>query len=410
MKYLFSVGLGFIFSFSSYGQKSALSLAEILSLSLEKNPSVKASRLETERQIALRGTSIDLPKTEVSLMMGQYNSIERGDNNLTVSQNIPFPTIFGKQSSLNKELVATSKVHEKMTRNDLAFKVTQVFNQLLYLKQRNNLLKKQDSLLRDVLRIADVQYRTGEGTLLSKISAETQMLENENFARRNEADMQIALNQLRSLSQTPELEDVVGNFESYSGDPVDATITETNPSLKYSAQQIEVAKKQKKVERARSLPDLTFGFFTQTLIGYQQISGGEQYFGRGKRFNGFQLGVSIPLWAGPHISRAKAASLTTEIREKENQALVLEVNQRYLQAVQELEQNKNTVEYYRMSALKTSALLVKQSRQSFQSGELDLSALLFNLRQALSIEEGYLSALRQFNESFITLEYLNGKY
>ena len=156
------------------------------------------------------------------------------------------------------------------------------------------------------------------------------------------------------------------------------------------------------------LPDLRFGYFNQTLVGFQNVNGQEIYYGSDKRFQGFQLGLSFPLLFVPHSARVKAADIATQGAEKQAASTSLMIAQQYSQTVQELDKNRNSLQYLRATALVTSDLISQQSKKSFESGELDYTTLLLNLRQALSSREQYLLTLYQYNSSMITLQYLNG--
>ncbi len=392
-----------------YAQDTKPSLTESITWAIEKNPSVQASLLDTERQTTLKGTSADIPKTDISLLHGQYNSFQKNDNNIAISQSIPFPTTFTAAGALNRELIKSFVLKESITKNEITYQVKQVFNQLLYLKSRQRTLLQQDSLLNDLSRAAALQYKTGEGTLLTSMLAETQGLEMKNQYARNQADIQITLNHLQLLCQSPGITDVEGDLESFINESgIDTTFLSENPMLAYGKQQVEVASRQKKVETSRLLPDLKLGYFTQTLIGTQNLNGQDQYFGSDYWFQGFQVGISLPLWFVPHTSRIKAADLSIKVARKNQDANELRLSQQYNQAIREAVKNRTSVAYYIDKALPTANLITRQSRKAFESGELDFTTLLLNLRQALSIHEGYLTSLQQYNQSIITLQYLNG--
>lgn len=397
----------------AFSQQAPITVKDAIELAIEKNPGVQAAKLETSRQRALKPTAFELPKTDITLMYGQYNSIQKDDNNLTIVQGIPFPTLFWKQHGLNKALTASAILKENINKHEITFQVKQLFNQLLYLKQQHELLVQQDSLLNDLARIANLQYKTGEGTLLAKTAAETQLFEVQNLRGRNRADIRIAFSHLQLLCQSNTITEVAGSLENFATmDEIqypDSTDLSKNPSLAFSKQLTEVSNWQRKVEVARIMPDLRVGYFNQTLIGTQNINGRDQYFGSAKRFQGFQAGISFPLWFAPHTARIKAASLATEVAKKQSEAISLSITQQYNQTLQELTKNKISLEYYRSSALKTADLLEHQSRLAFKSGEIDYTSLLLNLRQVLAIREGYLLALQQYNQSIITIDYLKGE-
>lgn len=390
-------------------QTAKPTLSEAVRIALERSPGAEAMKLETEKQDALKSTSVDIPKTDIYLMSGQYNSLVKTDNNISINQTIPFPTVFVKHTALNKELLRSNQLKEQVTKNDIAYEVRQVFNKLLYHKARHALLLRQDSLLQDLLRAASLQYKTGEGTLLSQTLAETQHLEMKDQLLRNQADIRIALNHLQAVCQAPEITDIDGDLEGLSSSAiVDSISILESPLVAFDKQQIRVGYQQQKLEAARAFPDLHFGYFNQTLIGTQNINGQERYFGSDKRFQGFQAGLSIPLWISPFSARIKAAKLNTRALEKQQQYNEIRITQQYHEAMQEVEKNRHSLAYYKGSALKTSDLLMTQSRRSFETGEVDYAFLLLSLRQALAIRESYLSVLHQYNMSIIFVQYLSG--
>jgi heavy metal efflux system protein len=383
-------------------------LPEAIQMALEKNPAVQAAAFETERQAALKPTAFEIPKTDVSLIYGQYNSVN-DDNNITITQGIPFPGVFARLSSLNRELLKSSQLREAITQNELIFQVKTTYNELLYLKEIQQKLLQYDSLMSDLLRVAELQFRTGEGTLLTKTLTETQLADIKNQRSRNAEEIRIAIDHLRLLCQSSQINDVQGELENFTTETgVDSVISAQNPTLVFGKQQIEIALQQKKFEVSRTLPDLMIGYFNQSLIGYQNVNGQDQYYGSDKRFQGIHVGLSIPLWVGPHTARAKAAGLAIKTAQKQQEEKELIITQQYNQAYGELIKNRNSLNYYRTSALATADLLTRQSRKAFNSGELDYTSLLIHLRQALNIREGYLEALYQYNQSMITIHYLNG--
>jgi len=409
MKYLISAFLTLAATSLGWAQEPATSVNDAVALALEKNPTVQAAALETSRQMALKKTSFDMPKTDVSLLYGQYNSIQKNDNNITAVQSLPFPTVFTRQNSLGKSLIASAMLKEDIVRNELTLQVKQTFNQILYLKEKYKTLLRQDSLLTDLAKAASLQYATGEGTLINKTSAETHLMEIKELLIRNQAYIQNAIHQLQLICQSENIQDVEGDLESFASiDPIDSVHLEQNPLIVFSKQQIELAQWQRKVEGARILPDLKVGYFSQTLIGTQNVNGQDQYFGSDKRFQGFQAGVSIPLWYGAHNARIKAASLAGDAARKQEEATQLSVLQLAQRAQQDLTLNKNSLKYYRESALPMADLITHQSQVAFKSGVMDYSTLLLNLKQALTIRENYLTALFQYNDSVINLHYLNG--
>jgi cobalt-zinc-cadmium resistance protein CzcA len=394
---------------TSNAQAQHPTLDEAIGMALERNPGIQFATLETQRQIALKGASVDLPKTNLVLLAGQYNSIQKDDRSINISQRIPFPAVFATTNTLNKALTTAARLKEVVAVNELTFQVKQVFNQLLYLEAWKQLLHKEDSILTHLARATDIQYKTGEGTLLTKTLVETQLAEVKNQMARNAYDVQTALNHLQLLCQSNSLTGVTGTLESFAPlAHLDTADVANNPGLALGDQQVVVARQEKKVAGARIWPDLHVGYFNQSMIGFQNVNGQEQYFGSDKRFQGFEFGISLPLWAFPHTSRVKAAELSIQAAQKQQENNHLLMRQQYNQALQEVIKNKISLDYYRSTALKTATMLTRQSLAAFNNGEIDYTTLLTNSQQSLKIREGYLNALLQYNQSVVNMQYLGG--
>ena len=70
--------------------------------------------------------------------------------------------------------------------------------------------------------------------------------------------------------------DVEGDLENLITEADVNSVISAKIPLAFGQQQIEVALQQKKFEVSRTLPDLTIGYFNQTLIGYQNVNGQDQ--------------------------------------------------------------------------------------------------------------------------------------
>lgn len=377
---------------------------------LENNAGLRAAGYEIDYAKALKRTSTDIGKTNISLMHGQYNSLNT-DNNITINQGIPFPTVFSSQAKLNRALVKGSTLKQEVTRNELISQVKSAYYHWQYLQAMQQLLQSQDSIYSTFLKAAELRLKTGETNLLEKTTAETRLVEVKNLLAQNASDLSIYQLQLQALvngktdmqlnrESLPKLELAFATDSSASGQ---------NPALAYLKQQIEISNRQQKLEAAKVLPDFNVGYFNQSLIGYQNVNGTDQYFDASKRFTGFQVGISLPLWFVPQAAKVKAADINREVVQSNYEQYQVSIQARYRQAVYDYLKNRNTIAYYESSALPNAALLIKQADTAFKSGEIAYVEYLQALRNALSIRENYLLALNQYNQSIITLEFLTGK-
>lgn len=388
-------------------QSDRLTIEQAIDVALKNNSGIRAAAYEVESQKQLKKTSFDLPKTSVALMYGQYNSYSN-DNNISISQTIPL-TALGSQGSLNRSLIASAQLKKATTENELVYQVKQVFYQIAFLQARNSLLIQQDSIYEGFLKAASFRYKTGEANLLEQTTAETQRNEVKNQIRQNEASITVQRTQLRTLLNTETLPEIAeSNLRElqFNATP-DTTALAANPSLAFMRQQVQVAQSQKKVEAAKFAPDLLVGFFTQTLTGAVNPENGALAT-TSDRFIGFQLGISIPLWFAPHQGRVKAASFNQQAAQSNYQYYQTTLLGQLQQAAQQYAKNKSSLEYYRSSAIPNAELILKQSQIAFRGGEIGYAEYLLGVRNAISIKEGYLQTLNDFNQSIIYIEFLSG--
>jgi cobalt-zinc-cadmium resistance protein CzcA len=383
-----------------------LTLDQAIQAALKNNVSIKAAQYDVQSQQSLKGTAFDLPKTNVSLLYGQYNSYAKSDNNVTVTQNIPF-TVFGSQGKLNRANIAASELKQAVAENELIYQLKQVYLQLTYARARQTLLIQQDSIYEGFLKSAVVRYKTGESNLLEQTTAETQRNEVKNQLRQNEAEIYGLRTQLRTLINSRSLPDTGNELAEFDHDIADSLLAPGNPTLGYLNQQIEVAESQKRLEAARFAPEILIGGFSQTLAGVEHIESGTLA-SNSERFTGFQLGLSIPLWFAPYRSRVRAAEFSSKAAEHTYAYYAQTLEAQQQQAIMQYQVATNSLAYYRSSALPNADLILKQSQAAFRGGEIGYAEYLMGLRNAIAIKENYLTTLRDYNQSIIYIEYLSG--
>src|SRR6187431_2100836 len=98
-----------------------LTIENALAIALKNNAGVKASLYDLESSKALKKTYGDIGKTNVMGMFGQYNSSAKEDNNVTISQAIPFPTVFTAGAALGKATITRSEIRVAAVENELAY-------------------------------------------------------------------------------------------------------------------------------------------------------------------------------------------------------------------------------------------------------------------------------------------------
>jgi cobalt-zinc-cadmium resistance protein CzcA len=383
-----------------------LTIEQVIELARRNNAQIISANYYAQASQALKKTSFNLPKTDVSMLFGQYNSFARNDNNLTITQSIPF-SVFGSQGSLNKAVALSSQMKSEVTENEIVYRVKQVYFQLAFQKQMAELLAKNDSIYEGFYKSSSLRYQTGESNLLEKITAETQRNEVKIQMRQNERLVDQLDSQLKMLAGLDEEGDFSVSSLAAISTSLDTSLILRNPSLKLAQQQVEVATREKSFEASKLAPDLIVGFFTQTLIGNPYDESG-RLATSGNRFTGFQVGVALPLWFAPHTARIKAASLNKLAAQNNLEFSKRSASTQLQQARKQMETHQQTLAYYTTTALPDAELILKQAHAAFSQGEIGYTEFLLGIRNATSIREAYLRALNDYNQNIIYIQFLLG--
>lgn len=386
-----------------------LTESDAIQIALQNNQLIKSAEYEVDYFKQMKKTGSELGKLNAVWMRGQYNTIEK-DNNITLTQTIPFPGTISATLRLGEEHILGADKNLQVAKNNQVFAVKTTYERLLYQRAVWELLLSQDSLYTDFARASAIRYKTGESNLLEMTTAETQLQEIKNSIRLSEADIYMSQKQLQVLLKFDRPVDISGSLSKRVLSTDTTTALEANPQIQLANQQVKINQQLKRVEHSRLLPDFSIGYFNQTLIGYQNTTGSDVFYDKDNRFSGFTAGIQIPLWFAPQAARAKAASHLEEASRQSADYVYNSVSSEYEQALRDLDKNQASLLYYETSALKNANLILSQARKAYQGGEIGYVEYLQSLRNALAIKSNYLQALHQFNLSVIRVEFLTGQY
>lgn len=391
-------------------QPVKIDVSKAIQLALDSNLAIRSSALSVGAQKAMKGSAWDIPKTSIELQYGQFNSYSK-DNSFTLSQSFAFPTVYINQHKLANANIKSSEWQLKQSQLDIATQVKQVYWQLAYLQSKYKLLVYQDSLFSGFLRATELRAKTGETNQLEMISARSQSLEVKNQLQQTRVDLSIFNQKLQTL--------INSSAEIYTADtvlkrltfsiPPDSFAIENNPSAGYMQQQVEVARLEKKVERSHLMPEFTIGYFSQTMQGTQEVNGIPRTFGMGDRFSGIQAGITIPLWFVPHTAKVKAAKIKQQVAQTNAAYYSQSLTGNYKALLNEYSKYSLSVDYYEKQAVPEARLIIEQATRSYKAGAIDYLDYILTLNRALSIEQNYLDALNNFNQTVISLEFITGK-
>jgi heavy metal efflux system protein len=391
-------------------QVKVINLHDAIQIALDSNPSVKSAAYAINEKKALKGAAFDLPKTVIDGEYGRINSYSN-DNSISVSQSFAFPSVYFNRYKLANANIESSKWKYKVSQLEIATQVKQVYWQYVFLAAKQKLLAYQDSLYSGFLRAAELRAKAGETNKLEMIMARSHSLEIRNKLYQVTADVGIYSRKLMVLLNSRSLlipsETALRRIDfEFSTDTASVRL---NPNVGYIQQQVEVSQIEKKLERSQSLPDINIGYFSQTMIGTQEVQSVPRTFGQGFRFTGIQAGISIPIWFPPYASRAKAARIHEEIARSDAEYYTKSIDGNLRTLIDEYHKFSASAEYYEKEALPEADLIIGHAIMSYKSGALDYIEYVLSVSRAIDTKQSCLDALNNCNQTIISIDYITGK-
>ena len=399
----------FIIAIPKYAQAQtpkSLNLQTAIEFGLSSNLNVQSSGLDVKMQQQLRGTAYDIAKTQINGTFGQINTVAQ-DKNLSISQTFS-PFQYGAAKKLLNENITASQLRLNSAKQDITYSIRQSWNTILYYSEMNKMLQKQNALMQKFVRSASLKYETGESNSLEKITAVSKQQELEQQIKQNEALLKSEKYKISALLNLDA--DFTVTDTSFTALPtlelLDAERVKQNASVQVASQNVAVAKANNRVAKSVLWPDLTAGYFVQSFKGNQEVNGQTVYYNGTPRFNGFTVGISLPVFAGSTISRSKAAKINIEIQQKNADYLSLQLQSQYKQETEQLATYESVLAYYKNTALPNAETIAKYATKAYQNGDISYVEYVQVLETALDIRTNYISALNNYNTTVINLQYL----
>ena len=396
-----------LLGFSANAQETQkMDLKQAIEKGASNNQSIQSSTLDVTMQQQLRGTAYDIAKTQINGTFGQINTAAQ-DKNFSISQTFS-PFQYGAAKKLLNENITASQLRLSSNKQDITYSIRQSWNTILYYSEMNKMLQKQNALMQKFVRSASLKYETGESNSLEKITAVSKQQELEQQIKQNEALLKSEKYKISALLNLDTDFNVADT--SFTALPtlelLDAARVKQNASVQVASQNVAVAKANNRVAKSVLWPDLTAGYFIQSFKGNQEINGQTVYYNGTPRFNGFTVGIALPIFAGSTIARSKASKINIEIQQKNADYLCVQLQSQYRQETEQLTTYESVLAYYKNTALPNAEKIAKNATKAYQNGDISYVEYVQVLQTALDIRTNYISALNNYNTTVINLQYL----
>jgi cobalt-zinc-cadmium resistance protein CzcA len=381
--------------------------AQLFQMLLDQNGQIKAEVLEAQRQQSLSDGAAGWQALSASFMVGQFNSAYNKDNNLTLSQAIPYNGALRLQKQLGGISSQLSEQDLALLKKDFKRALDEQLEYIRMLHAQLSLAKIKDSLYGVLDEKMKLRVSLGDAAKMDQVLVHSKyMRANAMLAQQNQVlqNAWLALHTLLSYNG-PAFELAQPQAIDFLKLPVyEAGVV--HPSLlRYDIQkqQLEL---QNELNRAQQLPQLDFGYFNQSLVGIQNIDGSDQYFGPNKRFQGAILQTQIPIDFRAYKARSSSLELALIQNEllKNQQALALSTQKNQI-----FGQLSQRIETYQMVATPIESELTKlqaDAELQLTSGQISLIEFIQLQDYQIALQEELLEWQHQIKLLHISYEWI----
>jgi len=377
-------------------ESKVLTLDSAVILAINNHPKSKNASLKVEAAKVRNSTVITLDPTNITWEHGQiYSPV--GDNRIVLSQNLGSPFTHVQQNKLQKNQIELSHTFQKITEKQLIASVKEAYFLWVHQISFNNLIVEEVKFYEEFMNFTKLNSDSVDN-LLMKTLAETRYLESLRKKFISEEELRISVNKLNRQIYSEEIfRPSEQELDLYTVKFPEGQEDKFYPYTfkEYFQQQVNQKNIEVKLEKSHLYPEISAGYFHQSV-------------NRAKNLQGFQLGMSVPLWFLPQTNKIKEARINSEIASNEATYKTYELEQTIDDLKIKLDQEFINVIYFRESALEQAEQLLQIATIKLQKEEINYSEFLLSVSEAMKLKADYLTTLLNYNITAVELEfYLN---
>jgi heavy metal efflux system protein len=390
-------------SFTANAQ-TPITLDAAIDSAIRNNNMMKSEKLLNAYRKQMIESGAAKPQMMVTTEAGQFNSVYI-DTRVGINQGFNFPNVYATQKNLLQQEWKSSLLNTSVKESELKRDVSLLFNYLLLLQEKERILNELAGYYNEFKRLADLRLQKGESNILEKTSAENNLVQIMVQQKQLEHDKEVLLLQFQLLLNTaatyiPVASNIKLKLENNLYD------AQQHPSIQLLQQQTFTAASFVKAEQAKLSPDWNIGLFNTSIRG---TGADNKTYTAANRFTSFQLGIGIPVFAKGQKAKINSAKLLQQTAAQDYLAGLQRFETLRSEAMIRYQKQTEILGYYESTALSNATLILKTANEQFKNGLINYLEWTILMNQATTIRSDYLTALAEFNNSIILLNYFNRK-
>ncbi|MBK8722978.1 MAG: TolC family protein [Saprospiraceae bacterium] len=382
--------------------QNKMSLPLAIEMAIKNNMTLKSERLKAEYHQKMIETYKNIPSTIISGGFGQMNS-SYIDNRFAIGQSFSLPIVYSNQKKLLTEEWKSVLLGVNIKEVELKKMITELYYSLIYLKAKEKLLLKSDTIYNNFFKKTEVRFSKGESNILEKTTAETQL--SNLRLQLKQLNQEIAFLQAKfQLLLNVETKIEVEESLFYQSVVMGQNTIEQHPNLKYIEQQKQLNTVNIALEKSKLLPEISVGAASTTMKG---VGSDDIYYNRWKRFQSFDIGVGIPIFRKSQKAKIAANEFYGNVLNQELATEKQQLENHYQSLIFQYNASNEQIKSYEATVLPNANLIVDTATKQFNNGEINYLDWVILINQSIELKKNYIELVKVRNEYIVQLSYFN---
>ena len=328
----------------------------------------------------------NLPDPSVSYVHQYGNREGMGiQGELVASQSFDFPSVYVQKNKLSKSKAASFDRQGAEFRQQILLQAKEICLDLVLLNQQRALLDQRRQNAEQLAELYAMRLETGDANILETNKIDLELLNAKTEARMNESARIAKLQELATLNGGIAIDFTDTTYMSdgdiLSFEELRAEAVTSNPQLLTLKSEQVAARRQLSVNKSKSLPGFELGYRMNTATG-------------GERFNGFLVGISIPLFSNRNnVKQAKAQALYNDLQlESTTTTVESELHQLYNQSVA----LKTSMDEYNMVLKSQNSLALLN--KAIQTGQISMIEYFVDVTTFYQSMQNYMQLQNEYQK------------
>lgn len=386
-----------------------LSLSEVISEALEKNPAVQSALHAVAAQKHRIPQAKSLPDPEASVgWMGNLTpfSVQEGDpssyRGVGVMQSLPYPGKLKLRGEVATQEVQMAQWDYEAVRRRVAADVKAAYYEYFFYDKALEITRKNKDLLQKLSSISEARYRVGKAMQQDVLKSQVEislLLQKITVLEQQRATAQARLNTLMARppdSALPPAANVEPAALTESLDALNTAAKAQDPGLQREMAAVRRSQVSTDLARKDYRPDFAVAYMFEQRPMMPDM-------------NGMTFTVNVPVFyrtkQREQVKQAQEEVISAErSRDSRVNELQFELKQQYLAA----QAAKQLLDLYTKAVVPQASLALESSMSAYEVGNVDFLTMLANFTTVLNYEVDYYRELADYQTALARMETLVG--